>query len=790
VIRLIQNSFDRLPFRWKAILFIATVEGIFNIMFAFIVVGVMQSNLEEQFFKRAEITAQLFATTTANAVLATDIASLESFIGEVMKNEDLLYARVRDTSGVLAERSNTLALLARPFKADRNLGTATDDVFDTFAAITVDGEKYGQVEIGLSTNLLGSTIRQIQLKVILIGAGEILFSAIVSFLLGTFLVRRLIDLQQGAHDISEGKIGLQIPAEGQDELAETAKSFNNMSTKLATVVDELRQSNTELHVARGYLQKILDTALTGIIVIDDSGIVESFNPHAEIMFGYSADEVVGRNISMVMPEPDASSHDEYIRTYLETGHSEIIGQGREVQGKNKHGEAFPMWLAVNELQLGGKTRFVGSTVDLSQIKATAKEAAKSESKSRAVLSGALDAVVMIGGNGDQADRIISWNERAEKIFGWTAEEAIGRNIAETIIPPALRDAHRAGFERYLKTREPNILGKRLELEGLRKDGTSFPCEITVTTSGLPDNEIFFAAFIRDITKQKAAGEALHAAKEEAEFQRRSAEESRDLAEQASQAKSEFLNMVSHELRTPTQGLKGPLEEFVNQFPDFAGMLDLSDILRDLGGSEHDKLQAAMISLHDEVTEIAEGGLRSAEHLLNLINEILDYGKLESGKLVMNPEPLLVVTEAASAVDIIRTKIADKGLELRTEIPLDLQVFADPMRLKQILLNLLGNAEKFTEAGSITLSAALDGEWVQFSIEDTGCGIPEDMYEVIFNAFEQVDASLTRQAGGTGLGLPLTRGLVISHGGRIWVEGTEGVGSTFHFTLPATEHAEV
>jgi len=254
-----KNWFLNLSFRWKAIVFIASIEGAFNIMFAFIIVGVMQSNLEEQFFKRAQITSRLFATSTTNAVLSTDIASLESFVDEVMQNKDLLYARVKDSSGVLAERAKNPDFLKRTFVSDVNLSEVQDDVFDTFADIRVDDEPYGRVEIGVSTDLLGSTITAIQLKVIMIGVGEIIFSGLVSFLLGTFLVRRLVEMQRGSNRVAQGDFNFKLDESGRDELSETAKAFNNMSSKLNSLVEALKHTNMgldeQLMVAENDLQR-------------------------------------------------------------------------------------------------------------------------------------------------------------------------------------------------------------------------------------------------------------------------------------------------------------------------------------------------------------------------------------------------------------------------------------------------------------------------------------------------------------------------------------------------------
>jgi two-component system, NtrC family, sensor kinase len=235
-----KNSFNKLSFRWKAIVFIATVEGMFSIIFAFIIVGMMANTAEEQFFKRASITAQLFATTTSNSVLSTDLASLESFVEEVMRNEDLLYARVYDNSGLLVQQARNTSLLTREFILDMELSEVEDEIFDSMAEIKVDGEVYGMVEIGLSTALLGSTISMIKWEVIGIGTGEILISALISYLLGGFLVRRLYLLESAAQRIANGEYGVQVEIDGEDELAKTAKAFNIMSRETSEIIYETR----------------------------------------------------------------------------------------------------------------------------------------------------------------------------------------------------------------------------------------------------------------------------------------------------------------------------------------------------------------------------------------------------------------------------------------------------------------------------------------------------------------------------------------------------------------------
>ncbi len=650
-----KKLFGKASFRWKAIIFIASIEGLFNIMFAIIIVNVMSNNLEEQFRKRAEITAQLFSTSIENAVLATDFATLESFADKVMSNNDLLYATVLDLSGVLVERGDADAL-AREFKADENLSTVEDGVFDTFSEIRLDDEVYGRVEIGLKTTLLGNTISAIQLKVIMIGAGEIIFSAFVSFVLGTFLVKRLQNLESGSELIAAGNYGSQILVDGEDELANTAKAFNIMSLKVADAIQELEQRNRELKMQRNYLQAILDTALNGIIVINERGIIENFNRHADALFDYSAEEVIGKNVKTLMPEPDRSGHDGYIKNFLTTGEKKIIGTNREVEGLRKDGTCFALSLAISEME----------TVD-----------------------------------------------------------------------------------------------------GIRR----------------------FVGILDDITARKEAEARLIEARAEAEIQKKCALEARDAAEAANDAKSNFLAVISHELRTPTQGIKGPFEEFAKQFEDFVGMQDLPRLLDTLDDDLRNEVEAAISSLHNEVVEVAEGGLRSADHLLTLIGEILNFDKMDAGKLNIEQTHLPLKEAVDQAINIVESKITAKGLALEIKIDPNLAVFADPIRFRQIILNLVSNAEKFTDHGCITIAATHHNEMVQIDIHDSGCGIPENKHSLIFTAFEQVGDSMTRRAGGTGLGLPLTKGLVMRQGGEIWVESIEGKGSTFSFTLPASTDDE-
>ncbi|MBF0185085.1 MAG: response regulator [Magnetococcales bacterium] len=269
--------------------------------------------------------------------------------------------------------------------------------------------------------------------------------------------------------------------------------------------------------------------------------------------------------------------------------------------------------------------------------------------------------------------------------------------------------------------------------------------------------------------------------------RRLEQELRQTADIANRAKSNFLNMVSHELRTPLQGTKGPFEEFKSQFHLFSGMKKLANRIESLPDAQQKQLfQADLREVRNEVVEIASQGLQSVEHLLGLIEDILDFARIEAGKLTLILLPCPVDPLVAEVLHIIEPLAAQKGLQIHYA-PVTLTVQADSKRFKQILLNLLGNAIKFTSQGFVRLQIEAKEQMAHFTVADSGCGIPADKLELIFHLFEQVDNSVTRQVGGTGLGLPITRELVHKQGGTIRVQSQPGQGSQFTFTLPLVDH---
>ncbi len=377
-----------------------------------------------------------------------------------------------------------------------------------------------------------------------------------------------------------------------------------------------------------------------------------------------------------------------------------------------------------------------------ELQLAQEELRRLATRTRRILDTTSDAFVAM----DEEGVIIDWNPAAEQIFGWLAEEALGRTVAELIVPASLRQRHLEGLERFLVSGDGPVLGQRIEVTALHKDGREFSIELTI--SPLRDgDEWAFNAFIHDITERKQAELELQKAKE--------------AAEKANRAKSDFLANMSHEIRTPMNAIMGMTELTLDT---------------ELDAAQRENLEIV---------------LESADHLLTIINEILDFSKIEAGRVELEVAPFSLRESLGDTMKVLAVRAHRKELELAYHVAPDVPdgLLGDVARLRQIIINLAGNAIKFTDKGEVLVdvaSAARDDGRIDltFAVHDTGIGIPAESLHSIFDSFTQADASTTRRFGGTGLGLSICLQLVHLMGGRIWAESQLEQGSSFCFTLPA------
>lgn len=371
---------------------------------------------------------------------------------------------------------------------------------------------------------------------------------------------------------------------------------------------------------------------------------------------------------------------------------------------------------------------------------TQKLLRKNELMLGSVISSALDAIVITNGSG----QIMQWNNAATEIFGYTEAEVKGRTLMETIIPRSAWRPDGTGFELFLDPDDFHILNQRLELTGIRKDGTEFPMELAVTAIN-NDQELYFNGFIRDISNRKQREQELVQMKEK--------------AEQAAKAKSQFLSVMSHELRTPLNAVIGITHLLLQSQP----REDQQEDLRTLQFS--------------------------GESLLHIINDILDFTKLDSGKVELSAVDFNLRELVQSLYQSFSFKAREKGIVFDIEYDARMAFFVkgDSYRLSQVLNNLISNAIKFTQTGSVKLKVDLTEDkgatfGARFSVIDTGIGIPLDKQEKIFEQFTQADSDTTRIYGGTGLGLSISARLVELMGSIILIDSAPGKGSTFHFSI--------
>jgi PAS domain S-box-containing protein len=338
---------------------------------------------------------------------------------------------------------------------------------------------------------------------------------------------------------------------------------------------------------------------------------------------------------------------------------------------------------------------------------------------------------------DLRGTVVGWNPGAERLFGHTEAEALGRPMEDLVATPKTREEVRANIRQTLEGEGIRAIGRRA-----RKDGTPVDVEISSMPVVVAGARMGMIGIYHDIT------DLLRARRE---------------AEAANEAKSAFLATMSHEIRTPMNAVIG-----------MSGLL----------------LNTA---LTDEQREYAEIVRQSGDALLTVINDILDFSKIEAGKLELESQPFDLLECIEGALDLVASRAAEKGLDLAYLVSDGTPgaIVGDVTRLRQILLNLLSNAVKFTERGEVVLSVSarrLDGptplDELTFSVRDTGIGIPADRVSRLFQSFSQVDASTTRRYGGTGLGLAISQRLTELMGGRIGVTSEVGVGSDFHFTIRA------
>ncbi|WP_445370949.1 PAS domain S-box protein [Methylomonas sp. HW2-6] len=740
--------------------------------------------------------------------------------------------------------------------------TVDPDQFFSTATITMDS-----VFEQIYDSFLPETERAIQRRIaemhtslaLSVGVPGFLLVLIAYFSIGAHLSisASIAGLAKAAKAFAEGDLQQRLAQDSDDEIGRVAGHFNRMADGFAALMAERKRDEVRL-------RSIVNTALDAVVQMNRRGEITGWNPQAEAIFGWQAEEVLGRPLhDVILPERYRSAHLQGLKIFLSSGKGSAVNRRIEVAALRRSGGEFPVELAITPIELADAVEFnafirdisferqaaailrnseqrfralfefsldaimtlsqargflsanpaavslfgcrdlahllslspvllspeyqpdgrcsaelaalyiertlmegaqhfewqhkradgelffaevqlnrivigdeelVQATVhDISERKRAKQELVASEARNRAILRTMADGVVLI----DQVGTILLVNDAVCNLFGYDENQLIDHNVS-LLMPEPHRSSHDGYLAKYMTSRSRAIMNRCVEFEGLRSDGSTFPLELTVSEL-IDDYENIFIGVIRDISNHKAT----QAAQEQARLQ----------AERLSQVKSDFLANMSHEIRTPLNAILG------------LAKMNLRKV-----GAENANM-----------AKIYEAG----QHLLNLVNDILDFSKIESGKMQLDPHPFKLADLIGEVRELLELRVREKQLTLVVQFDGELPewVLGDGLRLRQILLNLLANAVKFTDSGYVAVKISRRDANVRFSVMDSGIGMTAEQLQRLFNAFEQADNSTTRKFGGSGLGLAISRDLARLMGGDIEAQSTYGVGSTFVLTVP-------
>ncbi|MFH0957724.1 MAG: PAS domain S-box protein, partial [Pseudomonadota bacterium] len=505
---------------------------------------------------------------------------------------------------------------------------------------------------------------------------------------------------------------------------------------------KLAEQNRQIEEQSFRLQNITSNMGEALYVIDLSGLITFANPAAETLLGSLAKELLGQPANLffrfesslnseggVFPDPALKAIESGAKVSDESN-LRILATDTVVQVS---------FSAAPIMESGTVTGAVTVVEDITDKKKIEIELKRSEIRLRSVVDNALDGIITV----DMSGKIETFNPAAEFMFGFSHDELVGKSAGALMPEP-----YASGFDSFVKKallqRFERPFSQKTEVIGKKKDSSTFPVELSISEIRLGTQRMLLG-IVRDISDRKKFEQELI--------------DARERAEQASRAKSEFLANMSHEIRTPMNGI--------------LGMTQLA-LDTDLTHEQRDYLNTVK---------------SSSDLLLRLINDILDFSKIEAGKMEIDFVDFKLRDTMADTIRGLAVQADEKGLELLFQVDEGVpdNLIGDPIRLRQVIFNLVGNAIKFTLKGEIVVSASLQSQddsfvIIHFCVSDTGIGITKEQMEKIFRPFDQADTSTTRRYGGTGLGLSIsTRLLELMHG-KIWVDSELGQGSRFHFTV--------
>jgi PAS domain S-box-containing protein len=488
----------------------------------------------------------------------------------------------------------------------------------------------------------------------------------------------------------------------------------------AIIVQKIGSETNRQRVNEQKFSALLDAAPDATVIVDDRGTIQMVNQQAQNLFGYTREEIVGKPVEILIPEEQRSRHTGHRNQFMAEARVRPMGAGIELRAVRKDGSSFPVEISLSPINTTSGLMVSASVRDITNRK-------KAEEKFRSLLDSAPDATVIV--NEEGAIQMV--NHQAEMLFGYGREEMIGRPV-EILVPVELRNKHAMHRANFAAAPRVRAMGLGIELNAIRKDGSRFPVEISLSPIDTEDG-LLISASVRDISLRKELENELRKSNAEMEA---------------------FTYSVSHDLRAPLRGIIGfttILEE------DYANRLD--DEAR-------------------RITGVIKGNTMRMGHLIDDLLAFSRMGKQELIKTQVNSKAL--VNEVIT--DLLQEQLVKKQVKWNIgELP---PVNADLHTIRQVWINLISNAIKYSgraDQPAIEIASYFENGQTVFYVKDNGVGFDEKYVDKLFKVFQRLHGA--EEFEGTGVGLALVEKIVSRHQGKVWAEGKEGKGASFYFSLP-------